>query len=287
MPNRHYTYRVTWSAEDGEFVATCAEFPSLSWIDADEIEAIRGIRGVVAETVEDLRATGEAIPDSIADRKHLPQESLSKPWWWFGQRDPIPMFTLCLAAFTFLLVLVGFFQWSILSKTDETLRTGQRAFVGAVVELTPTRDPTKSTIDLWRVRVVLENSGNSEATNIKWRIGGGIDILPNPENQEVDIQYGDSGSGVLLPKGRLQVIDSIIQRSKIAEIIKGQGAYFLGTVTYEDAFQQSHITKFCAHIYGGPWNNTLPATSIDTVIDRIDLGFNMCRHNNCADHGCK
>ncbi|MDQ5918495.1 MAG: hypothetical protein QG660_1608, partial [Pseudomonadota bacterium] len=27
----HYTYRVTWSAEDGEHVGLCAEFPSLSW----------------------------------------------------------------------------------------------------------------------------------------------------------------------------------------------------------------------------------------------------------------
>jgi hypothetical protein len=29
--SRH-DYRVTWSVEDGEFVATCAEFPSLSWM---------------------------------------------------------------------------------------------------------------------------------------------------------------------------------------------------------------------------------------------------------------
>ncbi len=28
----HYTYRVSWSAADGEFVATCAELPSLSWL---------------------------------------------------------------------------------------------------------------------------------------------------------------------------------------------------------------------------------------------------------------
>lgn len=27
-----YTYAVHWSAEDREFVATCAEFPSLSWL---------------------------------------------------------------------------------------------------------------------------------------------------------------------------------------------------------------------------------------------------------------
>ncbi len=32
MPDAtHYTYRVSWSAEDGEHVATVAEFPSLSW----------------------------------------------------------------------------------------------------------------------------------------------------------------------------------------------------------------------------------------------------------------
>ena len=27
-----YSFRVTWSAEDEEFVATCTEFPSLSWL---------------------------------------------------------------------------------------------------------------------------------------------------------------------------------------------------------------------------------------------------------------
>ena len=28
----HYTYRVTWSPEDGEYVALCTEFPLLSWL---------------------------------------------------------------------------------------------------------------------------------------------------------------------------------------------------------------------------------------------------------------
>ncbi|GFO77217.1 antitoxin [Bathymodiolus platifrons methanotrophic gill symbiont] len=27
-----YTYRVTWSEEDGEFLGLCSEFPSLSWL---------------------------------------------------------------------------------------------------------------------------------------------------------------------------------------------------------------------------------------------------------------
>ena len=30
-----YSYSVTWSAQDGEFVGLCAEFPSLSWLDPD------------------------------------------------------------------------------------------------------------------------------------------------------------------------------------------------------------------------------------------------------------
>ncbi|MFV0429801.1 MAG: hypothetical protein ACK5KO_10315 [Arachnia sp.] len=37
-----YTYRVTWSAEDGLFVATCAEFPSLSWLADSQAVALEG-----------------------------------------------------------------------------------------------------------------------------------------------------------------------------------------------------------------------------------------------------
>jgi len=70
MPNDHYTYRVTWSPDDQEFVATCAEFPSLSWLEPDDIDALRGIKKLVAEVVEDMRANGEATPEPIADRKY-------------------------------------------------------------------------------------------------------------------------------------------------------------------------------------------------------------------------
>lgn len=30
--NDKYTYRITWSEEDGEYVGLCAEPPSLSWL---------------------------------------------------------------------------------------------------------------------------------------------------------------------------------------------------------------------------------------------------------------
>ncbi|OBH75927.1 hypothetical protein A5681_09825 [Mycobacterium scrofulaceum] len=64
MQDDEYTYRVRWSDEDGEHVATCAEFPSLSHLDADPAEALTGIRQLIAEVVEDLRACGEPVPSS-------------------------------------------------------------------------------------------------------------------------------------------------------------------------------------------------------------------------------
>jgi len=64
----HYTYRVTWSEEDQEHVGLCAEFPSLSWLAASPEAALRGIRTVVAEVVENMQANGEAIPEALASR---------------------------------------------------------------------------------------------------------------------------------------------------------------------------------------------------------------------------
>lgn len=65
-----YTYRVGWSADDGEFVGTCVEFPSLSWLDADEDETFRGIRKLVRETVADMTAAGEPVPEPISLRRY-------------------------------------------------------------------------------------------------------------------------------------------------------------------------------------------------------------------------
>lgn len=65
---KHYAYRVLWSAEDGEHVATVAEFPSLSWLDADQAKALRGLVDLVAAVVADLEANGESIPAPIAER---------------------------------------------------------------------------------------------------------------------------------------------------------------------------------------------------------------------------
>ena len=64
----HYTYQVTWSAEDDEYVGLCAEFPSLSWLAPTPEEAFSGIRNGVADCTTDMHSTGEVPPEPIADR---------------------------------------------------------------------------------------------------------------------------------------------------------------------------------------------------------------------------
>ena len=66
----HYTYRVTWSSEDGEHVGLCAEFPSLSWLSKTPNAALAGIRKIVAETITDLKNDGEPIPKPLAEKHY-------------------------------------------------------------------------------------------------------------------------------------------------------------------------------------------------------------------------
>jgi predicted HicB family RNase H-like nuclease len=66
LENDRYTYRVTWSEEDEEYVGLCVEYPSLSWLAPTPQEALEGIRQVVADVVADLEANEESVPEPIA-----------------------------------------------------------------------------------------------------------------------------------------------------------------------------------------------------------------------------
>jgi predicted HicB family RNase H-like nuclease len=66
----HYTYRVAWSVEDGEFVATAAEFPSLSWLAPSQVEALQGLEAVLADVVADMQEQGEHVPEPISERSY-------------------------------------------------------------------------------------------------------------------------------------------------------------------------------------------------------------------------
>ena len=66
----HFTYRVTWSEEDQEYVGLCTEFPSLSWLTETHESALEGIRQLVANVISDMEKNKEEIPVPISIRKY-------------------------------------------------------------------------------------------------------------------------------------------------------------------------------------------------------------------------
>lgn len=66
----HYSYRVLYSLEDGENVGLCTEFPSLSWLAKDPVEAMKGIRDLVIEVVADMQRNGEKVPAPLAEKHY-------------------------------------------------------------------------------------------------------------------------------------------------------------------------------------------------------------------------
>ncbi len=69
LKNDRYTYRVTWSEDDNEYVGLCAEFASLSWLAETPEAALKGIRKLVADVVKDMLENGETVPEPLACRQ--------------------------------------------------------------------------------------------------------------------------------------------------------------------------------------------------------------------------
>ena len=70
LQHDHYSYRVTWSGEDEEYVGHCAEFPSLSWLAASPESALHGIREVVAGAIADMKKNGETVPEPLTSKQY-------------------------------------------------------------------------------------------------------------------------------------------------------------------------------------------------------------------------
>ena len=66
--NDKFTYRVTWSEDDAEYVGLCAEFPSLSWLAQTPEAALKGIRKLVGEVISDMLSNEESVPEPIATK---------------------------------------------------------------------------------------------------------------------------------------------------------------------------------------------------------------------------
>jgi predicted HicB family RNase H-like nuclease len=69
LKNDHYTYRVTWSEDDQEYVGLCAEFPSLSWLASSQQAALKGIGAIVADVVADMKKSRELVPEPLAGKQ--------------------------------------------------------------------------------------------------------------------------------------------------------------------------------------------------------------------------
>lgn len=66
---QHFTYRLSWSSKDDEYIATVAEFPSLSWIASTRKSALEGLTSMVEEVIADMARSGEEIPEPWDERK--------------------------------------------------------------------------------------------------------------------------------------------------------------------------------------------------------------------------
>ena len=62
---KNYKYNIRWSEEDGGFVATCEQFPSLSYIDMDAETTFTGIIALVNVTLEDMKQANQTIPKAV------------------------------------------------------------------------------------------------------------------------------------------------------------------------------------------------------------------------------
>ena len=70
LQNDHFTYQVTWSVDDDEYVGLCVEFPSLSWLAETPEKALKGIRKLVDDVVSDMFNNSETVPEPIACKQY-------------------------------------------------------------------------------------------------------------------------------------------------------------------------------------------------------------------------
>lgn len=59
---RKCTFNICWSEKDQEWLGTCEQFKSLSYLDDNLPVAASGIFVLIAATIEDMTANGEPMP---------------------------------------------------------------------------------------------------------------------------------------------------------------------------------------------------------------------------------
>jgi len=88
MDSKKYTYLVTWSAEDNEYVGLCAEFPLLSWLD---IEQSKAFSGIVDKFVTDMISKNEKLPVPLSEKKIIADGLLFMFHQWVMCEQKMPV----------------------------------------------------------------------------------------------------------------------------------------------------------------------------------------------------
>ncbi|SES12229.1 protein of unknown function [Vreelandella subterranea] len=69
--SQRYSYSITWSEDDQQFVGLCSEFPSLSWLSDTQEGALKGIAQTVQDVLVDMENDRELMPrPNISGRVH-------------------------------------------------------------------------------------------------------------------------------------------------------------------------------------------------------------------------
>ncbi len=81
----HYLYSVGWSEADEAFLARVAEFPSLAAHGETQEEALREIKTVVDFVLNDLKESGEPLPEPFGKRSFSGRLVLRMPEYMHRQ----------------------------------------------------------------------------------------------------------------------------------------------------------------------------------------------------------
>ena len=171
--------------------------------------------------------------------------------WWPPPQD------FWLAAFTFLLVIVGWLQWRTLQATHRSNRTIERAYVGlshAPPGVQPIAGPSPSA---W-VSVRVKNHGRTPATVTDMSLTLLISSAPLPA--EPPYAPGKPVAAFLTAGDEFFKSLSIIA-GQFAQIQAGAPAYVLGYVDYGDQFGQRHRCGYARRFdASSPGNNLVFVT---------------------------
>lgn len=66
----HYTYRVEWSPEQGQYVGRCIELRFLWHWAPTRPEAISGVEQAVDEHIAEREAAGDDVPTPLTERRY-------------------------------------------------------------------------------------------------------------------------------------------------------------------------------------------------------------------------